>query len=64
MIVPREGAAPAKDEIIDYLRDKVISWWLPDDVVFASELPHTATGKIAKLRLRDIYKDHVLPTVE
>ena len=64
VIVLHDGAAPTKDEIIDYLRHKVASWWLPDDVVFTDEIPHTATGKIAKLRLREVYKDYVLPTVE
>ena len=62
VVVPRDGAALARGDIIDFLRGKVAKWWLPDDVVFASELPHTATGKVAKLRLREIYKDHVLPT--
>ena len=64
VVVARNGAEPTKDDILDYLRDKVASWWLPDDVVFASEIPHTATGKISKLRLRETYKDYVLPTVE
>ncbi len=64
VVVPRPGATPAKDDIIDYLRGKVASWWLPDDVVFTQEIPHTATGKIAKLKLREAYKDYVLPTAE
>ena len=38
-------------------------WWLPDDVAFVDELPHTATGKIAKLVLREQFKDYTLPTV-
>ena len=43
---------------------KVAKWWKPDDVVFADELPHTATGKLQKLRLRELYREHVLPTVD
>jgi fatty-acyl-CoA synthase len=35
---------------------------MPDDVVFVSEIPHTATGKIQKSRLREQFKDFVLPT--
>jgi fatty-acyl-CoA synthase len=38
-------------------------WQLPDDVVFVDELPHTATGKILKIKLRGEYKDYKLPTV-
>lgn len=64
IVVPRQGTAPTEDDVIDYLRGKVADWWLPDQVVFTDALPHTATGKIAKLRLRDIYKNHVLPTAE
>ena len=34
---------------------------MPDDVVFVDEIPHTATGKIQKTTLRELYKDFVLP---
>ncbi|MEE8189954.1 MAG: long-chain-fatty-acid--CoA ligase [Kiloniellales bacterium] len=57
------GAAPGKDEILGFLSDKVARWWLPDDVVFVEELPHTATGKVSKTKLRERFKDHELPTV-
>ena len=30
-------------------------WMLPDDVVVVDELPHTATGKVMKTRLRELY---------
>jgi acyl-CoA synthetase (AMP-forming)/AMP-acid ligase II len=40
----------------------VASWWLPDDVVFVDELPHTSTGKIHKSALRERLRDHQLPT--
>ena len=49
--------------LLAYLADKVAKWWLPDDVAFVDELPHTATGKIAKRILRDQFKDYTLPTV-
>jgi 3-(methylthio)propionyl---CoA ligase len=35
---------------------------MPDDVVFVDEIPHTATGKIQKVMLRDRFKDYELPT--
>ena len=33
-----------------------------DDVVFVEELPHTATGKLQKLKLREQFKGYKLPT--
>jgi fatty-acyl-CoA synthase len=46
------GTALEAAEIVDFLKDKVAKWTLPDEVVFLDELPHTATGKIAKRVLR------------
>jgi 3-(methylthio)propionyl---CoA ligase len=60
--VRRPGAEVDRAAIIDYLRDKVARWWLPDDVVFVDQLPHTATGKIRKSALREQFKDYQLPT--
>jgi fatty-acyl-CoA synthase len=61
IVVKKEGAEPAKEEILEYLRDKIAKWWMPDDVVFVAEIPHTATGKIQKLTLRERFKDYRLP---
>jgi acyl-CoA synthetase (AMP-forming)/AMP-acid ligase II len=47
-----QGAALTAQEVMDFLRDKVAKWALPDEVVFLEELPHTATGKVAKRVLR------------
>ena len=60
--VRRPGAAVDKATILDYLAGKVARWWLPDDVVFVEELPHTATGKLKKTALRERFANHVLPT--
>ncbi|MBO6725819.1 MAG: long-chain-fatty-acid--CoA ligase [Rhizobiaceae bacterium] len=62
VIVAKAGKSPTKDNLMDYLSDKVAKWWLPDDVVFVDEIPHTATGKIQKTTLRDQFKDYSLPT--
>ena len=48
---PDVGAEPTREDILEYLSDKVARWWLPDDVVFVDELPHTATGKLLKTKL-------------
>ena len=36
------------DDILDFMQGKIAKWWMPDDVVFVDEIPHTATGKILK----------------
>jgi fatty-acyl-CoA synthase len=62
VVVAKPGKSPTKDDLMGYLSDKVAKWWLPDDVVFVEEIPHTATGKIQKTTLRDQFKDYSLPT--
>ena len=49
--------------MIAYLGDKVAKWWLPDEVKFVEELPHTATGKILKRSLREEYKEYQLKSL-
>ena len=60
--VPVEGKTPSKEDVLEYLKEKVAKWWMPDDVVFVEEIPHTATGKIQKLTLREQFSDYSLPT--
>ena len=60
LIVKAVDADPTKDDILGYLEDKVAKWWLPDDVIFVNELPHTATGKLLKTNLRDEYKNYLI----
>jgi acyl-CoA synthetase (AMP-forming)/AMP-acid ligase II len=48
-------------EILEFLAERVVKWWLPDDVAFVDELPHTATGKLQKMKLREQFADYVLP---
>jgi acyl-CoA synthetase (AMP-forming)/AMP-acid ligase II len=62
VIVRRAGFDVTRDELLAFYDGKVAKWWIPDDVVFVDELPHTATGKLQKLKLRDIFRDHVLPS--
>jgi fatty-acyl-CoA synthase len=40
---------------------KIAKWWMPDDVMFVDEIPHTATGKIQKTALRDQFADYTFP---
>ncbi|RED14192.1 long-chain-fatty-acid--CoA ligase [Pontivivens insulae] len=56
VVVPVPGTSPAKEDILSLVAAKFAKWQVPDDVVFVEELPHTATGKISKLTLRDQLK--------
>jgi len=62
IVVKKEGSDPSKEDVLAYLEGKIAKWWMPDDVVFVDEIPHTATGKIQKLTLREQFKEYVLPT--
>ena len=62
MIVLKKGETATKEDILVFMQGKIAKWWMPDDVVFVDEIPHTATGKIQKLTLRKQFKDYRLPT--
>jgi fatty-acyl-CoA synthase len=62
VVVKRAGKTVTREDLLAFYEGKVAKWWIPDDVVFVDELPHTATGKLQKLKLRDMFRHHVLPT--
>jgi fatty-acyl-CoA synthase len=41
------------EDIINFLKDKVSKWWLPESVVFIEEVPKTSVGKFNKKALRE-----------
>jgi len=61
VLVRKPGADPKPADVLEFLSHRVAKWWLPDAVEFVDELPHTATGKIQKTKLRDQFRDYVLP---
>jgi 3-(methylthio)propionyl---CoA ligase len=61
IIVPKPDRAPTKEAIAAFLCDKIAKWQLPDDIVFVPEIPHGATGKVLKTRLREQFREHRLP---
>jgi fatty-acyl-CoA synthase len=63
IIVRKEGANITKDDVLRYFEGKIAKWWTPDDVVFVDSLPHTATGKLLKTKLREDFKDYRLPSI-
>jgi fatty-acyl-CoA synthase len=61
VIVLKQDQTATKDEILAFMQGKIAKWWMPDDVVFVDEIPHTATGKIQKATLRDRFRDYAVP---
>ena len=59
-LITKDGNEMDKQEINDFLLQKVVKWWLPDDIIFVKELPHGATGKLLKVELREEYKEHLM----
>ena len=63
IVVLKPGAHATADELLQYLTGKIAKWWIPDDVLFVEEIPHTATGKIQKTALRERFGKYRLPTI-
>ena len=63
VVVLKKDQKASKDDILGFMAGKIAKWWMPDDVAFVEEIPHTATGKILKTELRERFKDYRLPTV-
>jgi fatty-acyl-CoA synthase len=62
IVVKKQGASLSREDLLKFYEGKVAKWWIPDDVVFIDQLPHTATGKLLKTKLREDFKDYKLPT--
>jgi fatty-acyl-CoA synthase len=61
IVTARPGCTPERDSLIALLGKRFPKWMLPDDVVVLDELPHTGTGKVVKLKLREMFRDYVAP---
>jgi fatty-acyl-CoA synthase len=46
-----------KAELLEFLRPRVASFWLPDEIIFVDEVPKTSVGKFDKKLLRKEYAD-------
>ncbi|MGE3935235.1 MAG: AMP-binding protein, partial [Rhodospirillaceae bacterium] len=58
IVVPRAGATVDRADLLAYYAGKVAKWWIPDDVAVVDALPHTATGKLLKMKLRQDFRGH------
>jgi len=57
IVVRNPGSGVDAETVLAYLDGKIAKWWMPNDVVFVDEIPHTATGKIQKMDLREQFRD-------
>ncbi len=62
IVMKKPGAEVTKEELLKFFEGKIAKWWTPDDVAFVESLPHTATGKLQKNKLREQFKEYKLPT--
>jgi fatty-acyl-CoA synthase len=53
IIVRKPGSEVSAEEVLACLEGKIANWWMPDAIEFIDEIPHTATGKIQKMVLRE-----------
>jgi len=60
IVVKAEGQDVGKEDLLGFFDGKVADWWIPSDVEFIDELPHSATGKIKKIELRKQFADYQL----
>ncbi|HAJ47532.1 MAG TPA: long-chain fatty acid--CoA ligase, partial [Alphaproteobacteria bacterium] len=60
--IRKAGATVTKEEVLGFLQGRIAKWWMPDDVVFVEAIPHTATGKIQKVELRQQFAGYKLPS--
>ncbi|MBM4196306.1 MAG: long-chain-fatty-acid--CoA ligase [Gammaproteobacteria bacterium] len=58
LAVLKSGQTVSREELLAHVAGRVARWCVPDDAVFVGEIPHTSTGKINKLALRERYRDH------
>ena len=60
-VVKKPGAEVTREELIAFYEGKTAKWQIPDDVVFVDAIPLGATGKMQKLKLRELLHDYKLP---
>ncbi|MBI3716726.1 MAG: fatty-acid--CoA ligase [Betaproteobacteria bacterium] len=61
VVVLKKDAKVTREELLQFFQGKIAKWWTPDDVTFVEQLPHTATGKLLKTKLREDFKGYRLP---
>ena len=58
LVVRKKGSTLDAKTLLDHMRPKIASWWVPDAVEFLDEFPMTGTGKVQKMALREKFKEY------
>jgi 3-(methylthio)propionyl---CoA ligase len=58
LVVRKKGANVDGKTLLDHMRPKIASWWMPDAVEFMDEFPMTGTGKVLKSALREKFREY------
>ncbi len=61
VVVKKPNAEVTAQELMNFYDGKIAKWQVPDDVQFVEAIPLGATGKMMKAKLREQFKDYVLP---
>ena len=61
-VVKKPGMDVSVAELLAFYEGKTAKWQIPDDVVFVDAIPLGATGKMQKIKLREVLVDYKLPT--
>jgi fatty-acyl-CoA synthase len=64
VVVRRPASQVTREALLNSFEGKVAKWWIPDDVVFVDSLPHTATGKLLKAKLREDFRGYKAPSAD
>jgi fatty-acyl-CoA synthase len=59
-VVLKPGATVTAEELVEYLRPRVVKWWLPERWAFVDHVPKTSAGKFYKKVVRREYADGLL----
>ncbi len=60
VVVKKPGQEVTREALLAFYEGKIAKWWTPDDVLFVSEIPLGATGKVQKNRLREQFGEHLI----
>ena len=60
-VVKKPGCELTRDELIAFYEGKTAKWQIPDDVIFVDAIPLGGTGKMQKVKLREMLQDYKLP---
>jgi len=63
VVVKKPGHDVTREELLAFYEGKLAKWQIPDDVVFVDTIPLGATGKMQKMKLREMLADYRLPGV-